>query len=148
MAVLPLIAGCASQPPPQAVAAAVLPANIAADQIVGNWGLASYHQESERVRTEVEARKQCNNPYKITKGPAGGVMMHLADNSDLSELQLKGGPDGKNYIGPDGPIGEDDREIMSFDGNVMVTRWLSADAASRYGTMVYVRCQRTGGSRK
>ena len=142
LAILPTITACASQQPPQVAAAAVPPSNIAAEQLVGNWGLASYHQESERVRTEAEARQQCNNPYKITKGPTGGVMMYLADNSNLSELRLKGGPDGKNYIGPNGPIGQEDREIVSFDGNVIVTRWLDEDNASRYGTMIFVRCQR------
>jgi hypothetical protein len=125
----------------------MLPSNIAADQLVGNWGLASYHQESERARTEAAARKQCNQPYRITKGPTGGVMMYLADNSNLSELRLKGGPDGKNYVGPDGPISEDDREIVSLNGGVMVTRWLDEDKAGRYGTMIYVRCERAKGSK-
>jgi hypothetical protein len=149
MAAAPLIAACVSQPPPQAAPTAeVLPSSIAADQLVGNWGLASYHQDSERARTQGEARRQCNNPYKITKGPTGGVMMYLADDSQLRELRLKGSPDGKNYIGPDGPIGDDDREIVSFDGNVMITRWVDSDNASRYGTMIYVRCQQTGVSKK
>jgi len=67
-------------------------------------------------------------------------MMYLADSKQLSELKLKGGPDGKNYIGPDGPIGETDREIISFNGKVMAMRWLDPEVAGRYGTMVYVRC--------
>jgi hypothetical protein len=146
LAIPPMITACASQQPPQVASAAIPPSSIAAEQLVGDWGLASYHQESERVRTEAEARKQCNNPYRIGKGPTGGVMMYLADNSNLSELRLKGGPDGKNYIGPNGPIGEEDREIVSFDGNVMVTRWLDKDNASRYGTMIFVRCQRSSSS--
>jgi len=68
-------------------------------------------------------------------------MMYLADGKELTELRLKGGNDGKNYVGPDGPIGEADREITSFDGGVMVMRWLDADAAKRYGTMIYVKCK-------
>ncbi len=32
-----------------------------------------------------------------------GVMMHLADEAQPSELVVKGGPGGKNYIGPPGP---------------------------------------------
>ena len=32
-------------------------------------------------------------------------MMHLADEKQPSELRLKGSPDGKNYIGPDGDAG-------------------------------------------
>ena len=36
--------------------------------------------------------------------------------------------------------GEQDREIVSFDGRVLVTRFIDKDAATRYGNMVYVRC--------
>ena len=32
------------------------------------------------------------------------------------------------------------REIVSFDGRVLVTRYVDPDAANRYGNMVYVRC--------
>jgi hypothetical protein len=140
---LPLLAGCASfnPPPPQPQTPAVLPASIPVDDLVGNWGLGAYHQEAARARTERAARSQCRNPYRIAKGPAGGLMMHLADDQELSELRLKGGPGGKNYIGPDGPVGEADREIVSFDGKVMILRWLDPETAGRYGTMVYVRCR-------
>ena len=30
--------------------------------------------------------------------------------------------------------------IVSFDGRVMITRFVDKDAATRYGNMVYVRC--------
>ena len=57
------------------------------------------------------------------------------------ELRLKGSQSGKNYIGPPGPPpGEQDREIISFDGRVLVTRFVDKDAGTRYGNMVYVRC--------
>ena len=143
IAALLLIAGCATfnAPAPQPAAVAAMPSSIPADQFVGNWGLGAYHQEAARARTETAARSQCRNPYKIAQGPTGGVMMHLADSRELSELRLKGGPGGKNYIGPDGPVAEADREIISFDGKVMVLRWLDPDAASRFGTMIYVRCR-------
>jgi len=36
--------------------------------------------------------------------------------------------------------GEQDREIVSFDGRVLITRFIDKDAATRYGNMVYVRC--------
>jgi hypothetical protein len=68
-------------------------------------------------------------------------MMHLADQREPSELRLKGSPDGKDYIGPDGPAGDpQDRVILSFDGRVLITRYVDPDAANRYGNMVYVRC--------
>ena len=88
-----------------------------------------------------QARAQCKQPYVITVGPTGGVVMHLADQATPQELRLKGSPSGKNYIGPPGPAGgEQDREIISFDGRVLVTRFIDKDAATRYGNMVYVRC--------
>ncbi|MBB1092651.1 hypothetical protein [Rhodopseudomonas pseudopalustris] len=117
-----------------------VPATIRADEIVGRWGLASFQNPADRARTEKAALSQCRNPYVIGAGSSGGVIMHLADQATPQELRLKGSAGGKNYIGPAGPIGEQDREIVSFDGRVLVTRFLDKDAAVRYGNMVYVRC--------
>ena len=115
--------------------------DLAADEIAGRWGLASYQNPPDRLRTEKAAQGQCKQPYVITVGPTGGVMLHLADQATPQELRLKGSPSGRNYIGPPGPVpGEQDREIVSFDGRVLVTRFVDKDAATRYGNMVYVRC--------
>ena len=122
-------------------AAPEIPSTIRADELVGKWGLAAYHKPEDRARTENAARGQCKNPYVIGKGANGGVIMHLADEATPQELNLKGSQSGKNYIGPPGPAGgEKDREIVSFDGRVLTTRFIDPDANSRYGTMVYVRC--------
>ena len=118
-----------------------MPASIRADEIVGRWGLASFQNPNDRARTEKMARDQCKQPYVISAGSSGGVVMHLADQATPQELRLKGSPSGKNYIGPAGPTpGEQDREIVSFDGRVLITRFIDKDAATRYGNMVYVRC--------
>src|ERR1700681_3984098 len=118
-----------------------MPATIRPDEIVGRWGLASFQNPSDRPRTEAAARGQCKQPYVIGAGSSGGVIMHLADQATPQELRLKSRPRGKNYIGPHGPVGgEQDREIVSFDGRVLVTRFTDKDAAVRYGNMVYVRC--------
>jgi hypothetical protein len=118
-----------------------MPATIRADEIVGKWGLASFQNPNDRARTEAAARAQCKQPYVIGAGASGGVVMHLADQATPQELRLKGSPSGKNYIGPAGPSGgEQDREIVSFDGRVLITRFIDKDAATRYGNMVYVRC--------
>src|SRR5436190_925762 len=118
-----------------------MPASIRADEIVGRWGLASYQNPNDRARTEAAAKGQCRQPYVISAGASGGVVMHLADQATPQELRLKGSPSGKNYIGPAGPTpGEQDREIVSFDGRVLITRFIDKDAAVRYGNMVYVRC--------
>jgi hypothetical protein len=130
-----------SQPAVQEPAAPPeLPATIRSEEIVGRWGLASYLNPADRARTEKAALAQCKNPYVIGAGATGGVIMHLADQATPQELRLKGSPGGKNYIGPAGPITEQDREIISFDGRVMITRFVDKDAATRYGNMVYVRC--------
>jgi hypothetical protein len=118
-----------------------MPASIRADELAGKWGLASYHKPEDRVRTENAARGQCKQPYVIGLGKSGGVVMHLPDEATPQELTLKGSPSGKNYIGPEGPAGgAQDREIVSFDGRILATKFIDPDAAGRYGTMVYVRC--------
>src|SRR4051812_3074700 len=145
-----LLAGCASEMSvgggPQVAAAPPpgqpLPASIPAQDLVGRWGLAAYHNEADRARTEAAARGQCKQPYNISRGQRGGVVMHLADQSQPTELMLKGGPDGKNYIGlaEEPAAGQRDREIVSFDGRVLTTRFVDAEVSGRYGTSVYVRC--------
>src|SRR5436189_573347 len=145
-----MLSGCASQqfslgtspapePPP---AAAPLPASIPAQDLVGRWGLAAYHKDEDRARTEAAARGQCRQPYNISRGARGGVIMHLPDQAQPTELSLKGGPDGKNYIGPgEEPAGgARDRERVAFDGRVLITRFTDPEVAGRYGTSVYVRC--------
>jgi hypothetical protein len=118
-----------------------MPATIRGDELVGKWGLASFQNPNDRARTEKQAQAQCKQPYTIGAGQSGGVVMHLADQATPQELRLKGSRSGKNYIGPPGPPGgEQDREIVSFDGRVLITRFVDPDAATRYGNMVYVRC--------
>jgi hypothetical protein len=138
---LPSLSSTSEPPAPEPGVGPELPATIRADEIVGRWGLASYQNPADRARTEAAAKGQCKQPYVIGAGSSGGVIMHLADQATPQELRLKGSPSGKNYIGPAGPAGgEQDREIVSFDGRVLVTRFTDKDAATRYGNMVYVRC--------
>ncbi|MGB5903189.1 MAG: hypothetical protein WBF99_23665 [Xanthobacteraceae bacterium] len=141
------LAGCetfgTSQPAavPEPAAPPEIPSTIRPSELVGRWGLASYQNPNDRARTEAAAKGQCKNPYVIGQGANGGVIMHLADEATPQELRLKGSQSGKNYIGPEGPAGgEKDREIISFDGRVLVTRFIDKDAGTRYGNMVYVRC--------
>jgi hypothetical protein len=119
-----------------------MPSRYSAEEIVGRWGYTSYQNEPDRARTITAARGQCRAPYVIAKGPSGGVMMHLPDQRTPSELRLKGSSSGKNYIGlPTDPAGGgQDREILSFDGRILITRYVETDAANRYGNLVYVRC--------
>jgi hypothetical protein len=138
---LPSLSSSSSPEPTEPGVAPEMPASIRSDEIVGRWGLASFQNPNDRARTEAAARGQCKQPYVISAGSSGGVIMHLADQATPQELRLKGTPSGKNYIGPAGPTpGEQDREIVSFDGRVLITRFVDKDAATRYGNMVYVRC--------
>jgi hypothetical protein len=147
------LAGCAGAPggfggpPPQPAMTQPqpvpqIPATIRASEVIGRWGYASYHDPKDRARTEANARSQCTHPYVIGQGPNGGVMMYPADQSQLIEMALKGSRNGKNYIGPrDQPAGStQDQEIVSFDGRVMILRYVDPEVAGRYGTGVYVRC--------
>lgn len=138
------LAGCSWLPEPPRAAAPPPPPqpSFTADMLVGKWGLASYHKDADKARTEAAARGQCGNPYVIAKGPTGGAMMYLADQKEASELVVKAGSDGVTYIGPASvPPGDPlDRQVASFDKNEFVTLWVDPDAASRYGTMVFVRC--------
>src|SRR5215470_1830793 len=100
-------------------AAPLVPPSIRAEEIVGRWGLASYHRDQDRPRTEAAARSQCTQPYAIEASPSGGVMMLGHDSPKVQDMTLKGSVEGKTYIGPGGdPAGADDREVVSFDGRV------------------------------
>ena len=148
-----VLAACTTSPPPPSVeappSAPEMPASIRPEEVVGRWGYGSYHNEGDRARTEAAARGQCGQPVVINRGANGGVMMYLADSAQLQELYLKGGPGGKNYVGPPGPAGgPQDREVVSFDGRAMVLRWMNPEVQTRYGTGVYVRCGAEGAARR
>lgn len=139
------LAGCASDERVMGLPAMTtnVPGKVTLDQMVGKWGVGAYHKDTERARTLPQARAACSNPYVITKGPNGGVMMHVADSAELFELKLKVAPDGRTFVGPDnGPPGDLwDREILAYEQDVMTTRFSDPEVVARYGTMVFVRCK-------
>jgi hypothetical protein len=137
-----LIASCANMNMSSLTGPTAAPPAFPAEQLVGRWGLAAYQRDEDRTRTESEARQQCRQAYEIQRGPNGGVLMHLADETQPTELRLKGLSGGKTFIGPEGEAGgQQDREVVSFDGKILVLRWIDADVAARYGTAVYVKCE-------
>jgi hypothetical protein len=161
LAGLPMLGGCSSisisnpfattvaaPPPPPPVQ----PPSVHAEEIVGNWGLAAYHRDQDRARTQANAKGQCSNPYAIETSASGGVMMYGHDNSQKQEMTLKGSAEGKTYVGPGAePAGSDDREVVSFDGKVLILKWVDPEVAGRYGNMVLVRCEgktRTASAKK
>lgn len=138
--------GGGEQPPPSA-AAAIGPVgrpSIAAEDIVGRWGIAAFHRPEDQPRTEAAARGQCSQPYAINRG-SEGVAMLGHDNPQMLDMMIKASADGRTYIGPGPePGGADDREVASFDGRVLVLKWVDPEVAGRYGTMVLVRCGAPG----
>jgi hypothetical protein len=134
----PFTTAAAPPPPPP-----VIPPSIHAEEIVGSWGLAAYHREQDRARTQTAAKSQCSpKPYEIQASSSGGVMMLGHDNPQVQEMSLKGSAEGKTYVGPGtDPAGADDREVVSFDGRVLILKWVDPEVAGRYGNMVLVRCE-------
>ncbi|WP_210484811.1 hypothetical protein [Microvirga antarctica] len=119
---------------------------VRAEALVGRWGLASYHRDTDRERTLKEARAQCSNAYVIKEGSQGGVIMTMADETEPTEVQVKVSADGRTFIGRPGVAGEiSDMEVASFDGTVLTIEYLDPDVTARYGTMVYVRCDAAAG---
>ena len=137
------VAGCATAPEPVAPPVANAPPapGIAAEDLVGRWGFASFNKEADRARTITQARGQCKNAYVITRGPTGGGMMHLPDQREPTGVRTKAGPGGTRFLGAEGPGGDaTDREVIPFDGRMLIMRWIDPEVAGRYGTAVYVRC--------
>ena len=140
------LAGCATSSTqqdatPAALPQPELPARVRPAEIVGRYGYAAYHDAKDRARTEANARGQCKQPFVIGQGTGGGVMMLVADSPQPQELRLKGTQGGKDYIGPAGDTpGPQDREIVSFDGRVLVLKYVDPEIDGRYGTGVFVRC--------
>jgi hypothetical protein len=110
------------------------------EKLIGNWGTASYREAKDIARVEAQARTQCSNPYKITKGPSDGVMMYFADSPQLYELKVKSG-DGKVYVGFEGPPGGwQDREVLSYSDNRIIMKFVDPEIHGRYGIFIFVRC--------
>jgi hypothetical protein len=132
--------GFGGDTPPAAPAGPPPRPSISPEDIVGRWGLAAFHKPEDRMRTEAAARGQCKQPYVINRSSVGVAMLGH-DNPAVQDMVVKASQDGKTYVGP-GPEagGVDDREVVSFDGRVLVLKWVDPEVAGRYGTMVLVRC--------
>jgi hypothetical protein len=131
----------ASSTPDAPPATPLPPPSLRADEITGRWGLASYHRDADRPRTEAAARGQCNQPYIVERSASGGVLMLGHDNPAKVDMAIKGSYENKTYIGPGPtPKSSEDREVVSFDGKTLVLKWVDPEIAGRYGIMVLVRC--------
>lgn len=108
----------------------------------GDYGLAAYHRDEDAERTLNQAKIACSNPYTITAGANGGVMMHYVGQTQPSEIFLKTDNRGNTFLGPKGPTGiPQDREVVSYsDDGTLVVRWMDERAREVYGTLIYVPC--------
>jgi hypothetical protein len=136
------LAGCQTQGPsaPEMTGPPPKP-SISPSDVIGRWGLGAYHREEDRARTEAITRGQCKQPYVISAGNSGGLMMLTHDSPNIVEVQIKANQQGKTFIGPGlAPGGADDREVVSYDGKVLILKWVDPEVAGRYGTQILVRC--------
>jgi hypothetical protein len=144
MGLILLLSGCDLNPlsssPPPGVPAVAMPPRWRPEDVVGRWGMAAYHRDQDRARTIVEARDQCTQAYLIERSPGGNILMLGHDNPQPQEMILKGSIEGKTYIGPGPYPGIEDREVVSFDGQVLILKWVNPEVAGRYGIMVLARC--------
>jgi len=136
-----MLTGCAGSTAtttPAAPEPALAP-TIRSEQLVGRWSYGAYYDEKDRARTQAAAKGMCSRPVTISRGPNGGLIMPMV-NQGQAELSIKGAPGGKNFIGPPGEAGgEKDSEIVSFDGNTLITRTVASDGTG-HANSVYVRC--------
>lgn len=116
--------------------------SLRASDIIGPWGLASYRRDADRQRAETAARTTCSYPFMIARSAAtGDVRMLNHDNPQMLDMRIKASADGRTFIGAAPIAGDpDDREIVSFDGRVMVLKWVDPAIVAKYGIMVLVRC--------
>jgi hypothetical protein len=127
-------------PPPAAPAGPPPRASVAPEDVVGRWGYSAFHKPEDQARTENQARGQCKQPYVINRSSTGVAMLGH-DNPAVQDMVIKASQEGKTYVGPGPePAGADDREVVSYDGRVLVLKWVDPEVAGRYGTMVLVRC--------
>jgi hypothetical protein len=142
-AIAVVLAGCAGtqNPPSPAFTGPPPKPSISPSDVIGRWGLGAYHREEDRARTEAITKGQCKQPYVISAGNGGGLMMLTHDSPNIVEVQIKANQDGRTFIGPGAaPGGQDDREVVSYDGRVLILKWVDPEVAGRYGTQILVRC--------
>jgi hypothetical protein len=106
--------------------------------LVGRWGVAAYWNDSDAQRIVQQARGFCGQPYTITAGRNGGAMMFEAFEGRQREFQISG----RAIV----PVGDANprlvKDIVSWNGQVLVFRYRDEEAGRKYGNMVFSRCGR------
>ena len=121
------LAGCATGPQLDQPAAPgigpTLPPAFPPQDIVGRWGLAAYHKDEDRARTEQAAIAGCKQPYVITLGPTGGVMMHLPTKQQPNGASRAGRVENVYRTADSESEAPVDREVVHWMA-VLILRWV------------------------
>lgn len=122
-----------------ALAAAASPALAqSASDLVGRWGVAAYWNDSDAQRITAQARGFCSQPYTIGAGRNGGAMMFEAFEGRQREFTVSGG----RIVPLEGGNSRLVKNIVSWNGQVLVFRYADEEAGRKYGNMVFARCGR------
>jgi hypothetical protein len=115
---------------------------VTSQAFIGRWGFVSYWNEQDQRRAVAQARAECGQPYVVTGGPNGGVMLHGADAVQANEMVLTTA-EGRTFLVPqENPElrNRNSREVVVLEPNLFVTRFVDESSHSRYGLKVYARC--------
>jgi hypothetical protein len=107
------------------------------EDLVGRWGVAAYWKAEDAAKIQTAARSACAQPYTITRGPNGGVMMFESFEGRPREMQVRG-----SQIVAIGGEGRQTKDITSWNGSMLVFNYVDDEAKRKYGNMVFVRCGR------
>lgn len=107
------------------------------EDLVGRWGVAAYWRSEDAAKVQAAARSACAQPYNITRGASGGVMMFESFEGRPREMQVRGG----QIVAVSGES-RHTKDITSWTGSMLVFNYVDAEAKRKYGNMVFIRCGR------
>jgi hypothetical protein len=107
------------------------------EDLVGRWGVAAYWNAADAAKIQGAARSACSQPYVITRGPGGGVMMFESFEGRPREMQVRG-----NQIVASSGDARQTKDITSWNGSMLVFNYVDEEAKRKYGNMVFVKCGR------
>jgi hypothetical protein len=107
------------------------------EDLVGRWGVAAYWKAEDAAKIQAAARSACSQPYNITRGPTGGVMMFESFEGRPREMMVRG----SQIVAASGESRQT-KDITSWNGSTMVFNYVDEEAKRKYGNVVFVRCGR------
>jgi hypothetical protein len=107
------------------------------EDLIGRWGVAAYWNAADAPRVQAAARSACSQPYNITRGPGGGVMMFESFEGRPREMLVRSG----QIVSASGESRQT-KDITSWTGSMLVFNYVDDEAKRKYGNMVFVRCGR------